>query len=73
MIDTGTECNILLEELTREIGCVIHNVQDFRLSIATSQEFRFARIARIRLKIAKGVKYKNTFFLVKGASKILLG
>jgi len=52
---------------------VVYNTIDYRIFTATSTEFAFAGIIKLRAKVAKGIRYKNIFFLVKGAPKILLG
>jgi hypothetical protein len=73
MIDTGAECNILPKETARTLGCVIHDVEGFRLSTATGDEFGFDGLAKVRIEIAEGVSCEDVFFLVEGAPKILLG
>ena len=42
------------------------------MSIAISNEFGFLGIAKLRVKVTKGVGYKDAFFLVKNTLKILL-
>jgi hypothetical protein len=42
------------------------------MSIITRAEFEFTGIVKLRAKIIDKVKYKNAFFLVKKALKILL-
>jgi hypothetical protein len=42
------------------------------MSIITRAEFGFAGIVKLRAKVIDRVRYKDTFFLVKGAPKILL-
>ena len=42
------------------------------MSTATRAKFGFARIVKLKAKIIDRVKYKDVFFLVKGAPKILL-
>ena len=39
--------------------------------IITRAEFEFARIVKLKAKIIDKVRYKNAFFLVKRALKIL--
>ena len=43
------------------------------MSITTRAEFGFAGIAKLRAKVIDRVGYKDSFFLIKGAPKILLG
>jgi hypothetical protein len=50
---------------------VAYNTTDYRISTATRAEFGFAGIAKLRAKVADKVKYKDIFFLVKRAPKIL--
>jgi hypothetical protein len=40
--------------------------------ITIGNEFGFLGIAKLRVEITKGVRYKDAFFLVKEALKILL-
>jgi hypothetical protein len=42
------------------------------MSIITRIKFRFAEIVKLRAKVIDKVKYKDIFFLVKEALKILL-
>jgi hypothetical protein len=42
------------------------------MSIIISNKFGFLGIAKLRVKVTKGVGYKDVFFLVKEALKILL-
>ena len=42
------------------------------MSIITRAKFRFAEIIKLKAKVIDKVGYKDTFFLVKGALKILL-
>jgi hypothetical protein len=73
MINTRAEVNILPEKLSRNISRVVYNTTDYRMSIATRTEFGFTGIAKLRAEVTDGVGYKDIFFLVKGAPKILLG
>jgi hypothetical protein len=41
------------------------------MSITTRIKFEFARIVKLRAKVINGIRYKNIFFLVKEALKIL--
>jgi hypothetical protein len=43
------------------------------MSIATGAEFGFAEIAKFKAEVINKVGYKDIFFLVKEALKILLG
>jgi hypothetical protein len=43
------------------------------MSTITRAEFGFAGIAKLRTEVIDRVKYKDVFFLVKGAPKILFG
>jgi hypothetical protein len=40
--------------------------------IIIGNEFRFLGIAKLRVKVIKRIRYKDVFFLVKEALKILL-
>ena len=51
---------------------MIYNTIDYRISTATRAEFEFAGIVKLRAKVIDKVGYKDVFFLVKGALKILL-
>jgi hypothetical protein len=51
---------------------MIYNIKGFRLLIVTRDEFRFNSLAKVKIKIIKGISYEDVFFLVKGALKILL-
>jgi hypothetical protein len=73
IIDTGAEVNILSEKLSRSIGRVVYNTTDYRISTTTRAEFGFAGMVKLRAEVADRIGYKDTFFLVKGAPKILLG
>jgi hypothetical protein len=73
MIDTRAEVNILPKKLSRSISRVVYNTTDYRMSTATGAEFGFAGIVKLRAKVTDGIGYKDVFFLVKGAPKILLG
>ena len=42
------------------------------MSIAISNEFGFLGIAKLRVKVAKGIGCEDAFFLVKNTLKILL-
>jgi hypothetical protein len=42
------------------------------MSTATRAEFGFAGIVKLRAEVINRVGYKDIFFLVKGAPKILL-
>jgi hypothetical protein len=51
---------------------VVYNTIDYRISTTTRAKFGFAGIAKLRAKIIDGIEYKDVFFLVKRALKILL-
>jgi len=51
---------------------VAYNTANYRIFTATSTEFGFAGIIKLRAEITEGIRYKNIFFLVKEAPKILL-
>jgi hypothetical protein len=72
MINTRVKYNILLKETIRTLRCVIYDIKGFRLLIVTRDEFGFNGLAKVRIKIIKGVSYKDIFFLVEGTLKILL-
>ena len=72
MLNTRAKYNILPTETTRTLGCVINKVSTFTMSITTRHKFGFTSVARLRIKIAKGIGYKDLFFLVDGALKTLL-
>jgi hypothetical protein len=72
IINTGAKCNIFPEEVAKSLGYIIYKVKRFKILIAIRQEFGFAGIAQIRLKIANKIKYKDIFFLINKAPKILL-
>jgi hypothetical protein len=52
---------------------MVYNTTDYRISITTRVEFGFTGIAKLRAEITDEVGYKDIFFLVKRALKILLG
>jgi hypothetical protein len=54
------------------LGYVINNVSSFIIFTAIKYKFGFAGVAKIRIKIAKGVKCEDLFFLVNEAFKTLL-
>jgi hypothetical protein len=72
MIDTRAEVNILPEKLSRSIGRIVYNTTDYRISTTTRAEFGFTGIVKLKAEIIDGVGYKDIFFLVKRAPKILL-
>jgi hypothetical protein len=43
------------------------------MSTTTGAEFGFTGIVKLRTEVIDGIGYKDIFFLVKGAPKILLG
>jgi hypothetical protein len=51
---------------------VIYNIKGFKLLTVTRDEFRFNSLAKVKIEIIKGVNYKDVFFLIEGALKILL-
>jgi hypothetical protein len=52
---------------------VVYNTIDYYISIVIGAEFGFIGIAKLRTKVIDRIGYKDTFFLVKGVLKILLG
>ena len=72
MLNIKAKCNILPTKTARTLECIINNISSFTMSIAIKHKFRFANIAKIRIKIIKGVKCKDLFFLVNKALKTLL-
>ena len=72
MLNIGAKCNILSIEIARILGYIIYKVNSFIIFIAIKDQFKFARIAKIKINIAKGVNYKDLFFLVNKALKTLL-
>ena len=72
MLNTGAEYNILPTKTTRTLGCAINKVSTFTISITTRHKFGFAGVARLRIKIAKGIGCEDLFFLVDRAPKTLL-
>jgi hypothetical protein len=51
---------------------VVYNTANYRISTTIGNEFGFSGIAKLRIKVTDRVGYKDTFFLVKEAPKILL-
>jgi hypothetical protein len=72
MINTRAKVNILPKEILRSLNRVVYSTINYHISIITGNEFGFLGIAKLRVKVIKGVRYKNAFFLVKEALKILL-
>jgi hypothetical protein len=72
IINTGAKCNIFPEEVTKSLGYIIYKVKRFKILIAIRQKFGFIGIAQIKLKITDRIRYKNIFFLINKALKILL-
>ena len=72
IIDTRVEVNILPKRISRSISRVVYSTIDYHISTTISNEFRFLGIAKLRIKVIDRVGYKDTFFLVKEAPKILL-
>jgi hypothetical protein len=52
---------------------VAYNTIDYQMSTTTGTEFGFTGMAKLRAEVTDGIGYKDIFFLVKGALKILLG
>ena len=72
MLNIKVKYNILFIETIKTLSCVINNISTFIIFITIRHKFEFTNIAKIRIKIAKGVKCKNLFFLINGAFKTLL-
>ena len=72
MLNIKAKCNILLIKTIRTLGYVINNISSFIMFITTRYKFKFAGIAKIRIKIIEGIRCENLFFLVNGAFKTLL-
>ena len=51
---------------------MVYSTIDYYISTTISNEFGFLGIAKLRIKVIDKVGYKDTFFLVKEAPKILL-
>jgi hypothetical protein len=71
MINTGVEINILFEKLSRNISKIVYNTTDYQIFTITRIEFGFIEIVKLRAEITDGIGYKDIFFLIKGALKIL--
>ena len=57
--------------ITRDYNYIIINVKDFQLFIITGENFGFASIVFIRIKIEYNINYNIFFFLVNNTKKIL--
>jgi hypothetical protein len=51
---------------------VVYSTVDYRISTTIGEEFGFLGMAKLRIKVIDRVGYKDAFFLVKEAPKILL-
>ena len=56
MLNIKAKCNILLIKTIKTLSYIINNVSSFIIFIITKYKFGFASVAKIRIKIAKGVK-----------------
>ena len=72
MLNTRAKCNILPTKTTKTLGYIINNISTFTIFTTIRHKFSFASVAQIKIEIAKGVRYKDLFFLVDKAPKTLL-
>ena len=72
MLNIRAKCNIFIIKTIKTLSYIINNVSSFIIFITTRHKFGFAGVAKIRIKIVKGVRCENLFFLVNKASKTLL-
>ena len=72
MLNIKVKCNIFPIKTIKTLSYVINNVSSFIIFIIIRYKFEFANIAKIKIKIAKGVKCKDLFFLVNKTFKTFL-
>ena len=72
MLNIRAKCNILFIKTTKTLSYIINNISSFIIFIITKYKFKFASVAKIKIKIAKRVKCEDLFFLVDRAFKTLL-
>ena len=72
MLNIKAKCNIFLIKTIKTLSYIIYKVNSFIISIAIKNQFRFTKVAKIKINIIKRVNYKNLFFLINKAFKTLL-